>query len=369
MTITDVRLARPGAEGTFKQDGREYTASWNVTTDDYRYQGKSIVDYFESNNTYDGSKGTVALPWYGRALDYGLSNDAGALCDNISPRLIDGSQFDWKVTAHFKSAKQEEEEQNEDENGDTTNDPTAWAPTLDVSFVEEVVPCEAAVYRDGFTFLAGEQPIYEPGDGEPGGVRFPKGVAIVNSANEMFDPAPERRRCHMLLRFGKYVEEFPDAVTDAFMAVNDKRVKFKIKDRNAKGGAIFSESFGALQLQIQSVNAAIVRKNNRTVWNVTTDILVALKDEDWRYKILDRGVWTLGTSGKADGNGGVLPAPQTGAPAARMMQDAFGNQITKPVFLNGRGEPNPPNTEHIYLSYSAYPEINYKARFDWLPIV
>lgn len=369
MTITDVRLARPGAEGSFKLDGREYTATYNVDTDSYRYQGKSIVDYFERNNTFEGSKGDVALPWYGRSMDYGLTQDVGAVCDSIKPELLDGSQTNWRVTAHFKSAKQEEEEQNETENGETTNDPTAWASTLDISFIEEVVPCEKAIYRSGFTFLEGEQPIYEPGDGQPGGDRFPNGVAIVNSANEMYDPAPEKRKCMMLMRFGKYVEEWPDSVTDAFMAVNDKRVKFKIKDRSAKGGAIFNQSFGAHELQIQAVNATIVRKNNRTVWRLTTDILWSLDDETFRYKILDRGVWTLGTSGKPDGMGGTLPAPESGAPAARMMQDGFGNTVTKPIFLNGRGEPNPPNAEHIYLHYSVYPEVNYKARFDWLPII
>lgn len=366
--VTDITHAYPGAEGTYKSSGREYTAHYNIQTDGYQYQGQDIADYCRDNLDYDGSGGRVYLPHDGRYLRYGRTVDREVICDTLTPRLKDGSSTLWTLEAHFKSAKEEEEETNENEAGEATNDPTEWAPTLEISFVEEVVPANKATYRFGFKHQT-EGTIYMPDEDD---------VPIVNSADVMFDPPPEKRVSRMLLRFMSYEKKCPPKLDWAPGSVNSKFVTFKIRDKQAANGTIYKESFQEYELQIGGVSGSIVRKNGRTVWQISTDVLVMddawiKRGEEtewtgWRAAVLDRGTYTYAGSGAPDGKGGSLAAPMSGAPAVRAMQDANGNQITKPVFLDGKGQPNPPSAQKVYLCYSIYPERDFKKLFKWLPI-
>ncbi len=368
MTITDITQAWSATKGATNNKGREYTASYNVETDSYNDQVKTIIDYFATNTTFNG----LAIPYLNKPYQFGNDLDVMALCDSVTPSRVSGSQYNWTVDFHYKTADQEEDETQEDESGNASNNPMDWNWTVDISYADYSRPVTHATYRGGHTgdnFLD----VFNTGDGADQAI-----IPPMNSAGTVFDPALERSALRQVFRFGKYRHEYPDGMADNWRAVNSKAFGIKVKDPNVvnKNGrprtdkTLISWNFEPFQCQVVSANASVVRQNNMTVWKISSEIH-ADYEFGYRVKIADRGIVALGNAGAPDGIGGSLSSgnpASTGIPEDRTMRDVLGNTLAEPVLLDGNGQPLAKGLPAVYLEWSIYPEIDFGDFNEWLPI-
>jgi len=358
MTITDISLAWTGTTGTSSNSGREWTASYNVETDSHLDQTKTIVDYFKTHNLF----GSLDLPYLDTYYEFGNDIDRVALCDTITPKRKDGSQKHWLVDFHYKTPEEEEEETGETEEGEATNNPLKWRTTCDVSFIEYSRPVAKAIYRDGMT-----NGLIEPA----------QEYAVVNSAMVVLDPPLDRAAMQQLFRFGKYRHRYPDGAKDAFRAVNSKPFRIRVRDPDlvdedgdpAHTDRALDATFQPFQCQISSVNGALVRKNGKTVWQLSTEMLVDY-EFGFRVDVLDRGVSAKAGDGDPDGMGGEFSAidDPAGRPRQRQLVDPNGVPITEPVLLDGNGQPLDLGADPVYITWSIYPEADYMDFVDFLPV-
>ena len=358
MTITSVTLAWAGSTGVSNNDGREYTATYRVETDSYLDQTKTIIDFFKGNTSFDG----LALPYLDSSYQFGNDSDIVALCDSITPKRAAESQQHWTVEFHYKTPQQEEDETGETEAGGSSNNPLQWRTTCEISFVEYSRPVSTATYRGGMT-----NGLIEPGDE----------YAVVNSAMTVLDPPLERAAMKVLFRFGKYRHRYPNSAKNAFRAVNDKPFKIRVRDPDlldedgdpAHTDRALDLSFEPFQCQISSVNAALVQKNNATVWQLSAEML-ADYEFGYRVDVLDRGLSAKAGDGDPDGMGGFFSPSDavTGRPKERRLLDAKGVPITEPVLFDGNGQPLALGADPVYITWSVYPETDFADFKDFLPI-
>ena len=370
MTITHISLGWDATTGDRSNKGRTYSATYRVATDSYNDQTKTIIDYFQ-NNTRDHA-GTIDLPYLNSSYSFGRDYEALALCHKITPAREQGSQTNWLVKFDYKTPEQEEDETQEDAKGEATNNPLDWNWTVDVSFADYTRPVTHATYRGGHTgtnFLR----MFETADGKDRAV-----LAPMNSAGTIFDPPLEWNCLRQVFRFGKYRHEYPDGMADNWRAVNSKGFEIEVKDPNVvnKNGLprtdkkLLGWHFDPFQVQVVSANASVVRKNNMTVWQISSEIHCDY-EFGYRVQVPDRGVVALADQGAPDGMGGTFSAgdpASTGIPEERSMRDKLGNAMQQPVLLDGNGQPLAKNKPVVYLTWSIYPETEFQSFKDWLPI-
>ena len=359
MSVTNVALAWAGSTGSSTKQGREYTATYRVETDTHLDQTKTIVDFFRDNARFND----LALPYLDSSYSFANDVDPVALCDSIAPKRAENSQQHWSVEFHYKTPDEEEEETGETENGEASNNPLDWRMTCDVSFVDYTRPVTKAIYRGGFAhnFLdVGEE------------------YAVVNSSFAVLDPPLERSAMQQLYRFGYYRNTYPGWVDQAFRAVNRNPFRIQIRDPNTvdeRGqpdgeGAILDSTFLDFTCQISSVNGAIVRKNGLTLWRMSTEMLVD-NEFGFRVDVLDQGVTAIGGDNYPDGMGGNFVEANwaAGTPAQRRIMDPNGMPITEPILLNGNGQPLKLGDPPVYVTWSIYPETDFRILNDFIPVV
>ena len=358
MSVTNVALAWAGSTGSSTKQGREYTATYRVETDTHLDQTKTIVDFFRDNARFND----LALPYLDSSYSFANDVDPVALCDSIAPKRAENSQQHWTVEFHYKTPDEEEEETGETESGDASNNPLDWRPTVDISFVEYTRPVTKAIYRGGMT-----NGLLQEGQEYP----------VVNSAMTVLDPPLERAALQQLFRIGKYWFEYPWVAKFAFRAVNKRAFSLLVRDPNMIGkdgkptedeGAL-SVSFSPFQCQIASLNGALVKKNGLTVWKLSTEMLVD-REFGFRVDVLDRGLSAKAGDGDPDGMGGYYSASDDvdGRPQERRLLDANGVPLTEPVLFDGNGQPLELGADPVHITWSIYPEHDFKAFTDILPI-
>ena len=371
MTITKITRAWAGTNGDRTNKGRTYQSTYRVETDSAHDQTKTIVDYFRDNERDPDNN--INIPYLNSSYEFGNDADALALCHSISPKREDNSQTNWVVDFDFKTAEQEEDETKEDEKGKNTNNPLDWRWTVDISFADYSRPVFHATYRGGHTHINNLLENFETPDGVDNPIMPP-----MNSAGTIFDPPLERNAMRQIFRFGKYRHEYPEGMADNWRAVNSEGFNIKIKDPNVvnKNGFpradknLLSWHFDPFQVQVASANATVVRKNNMTVWQISSEIHCDY-EFGFRVSIPDRGLMALAAAGSPDGLGGQFAAGNpaaTGIAEERSIRDKLGAPLQEPVLLNGNGQPLPKDEPAIYLKWSIYPEVKFNAFNEWLPI-
>ena len=358
MSVTNVALAWAGSTGSETKQGREFTTTYRVETDTHLDQTKTIIDFFRDNASFGG----LALPYLDSRYAFANDTDTSALCDSIAPKRAENSQQHWTVEFHYKTPDEEEEETGETESGDASNNPLDWRPTVDISFVEYTRPVTKAIYRGGMT-----NGLLQEGQEYP----------VVNSAMTILDPPLERAALQQLFRIGKYWFEYPWVAKFAFRAVNKEAFSLLVRDPNMIGedgrptedeGAL-NVSFSPFQCQIASLNGALVKKHGLTVWKLSTEMLVDY-EFGFRVDVLDQGLAAKGGDGDPDGRGGTWAEADipNGVPHTRQLLDPNGVPITDPVLFNGQGQPLTLGADPVHITWSIYPEHDFKAFTDILPI-
>ena len=151
----------------------------------------------------------------------------------------------------------------------------------------------------------------------------------------------------------------------AFRAVNKEAFSLLVRDPNMIGedgrptedeGAL-NVSFSPFQCQIASLNGALVKKNGLTVWKLSTEMLVDY-EFGFRVDVLDQGLAAKGGDGDPDGRGGTWAEADI----------PNGVPITDPVLFNGQGQPLTLGADPVHITWSIYPEHDFKAFTDILPI-
>jgi hypothetical protein len=366
MSVTNVALAWAGSTGSETKQGREFTTTYRVETDTHLDQTKTIIDFFRDNASFGG----LALPYLDSRYAFANDSDTSALCDSIAPKRAENSQQHWTVEFHYKTPDEEEEETGETESGDASNNPLDWRPTVDISFVEYTRPVTRAIYRGGYTnhnVAPGDLWWFNVGDD----------AVVVNSAGDTLDPPLERAALQQLFRFGKYWFEYPWVSKFAFTAVNSRPFEVLVRDPNMIGKdgkptddqAALMTSFNSYQCQITTLSGALVRKNGATVWKLSTEMLVD-REFGFRVEVLDRGLHASAGDGDPDGMGGFYsPGDEVeGRPDKRRLLDVNGIPLSEPVLLNGAGQPLMVGQLPVYSTWSIYPEHDFKAFTDILPI-
>ena len=58
-----------------------------------------------------------------------------------------------------------------------------------------------------------------------------------------------------------------------------------------------------------------------------------------------------------------------GTPAQRRIMDPNGMPITEPILLNGNGQPLKLGDPPVYVTWSIYPEVDFRILNDFIPVV
>lgn len=257
-----------------------------------------------SNNKNDGPKtvkATPGLPRKGSIYNYHGETDAGAVVTDIDAVRENESWEYWTVEFRYSSKQTESKD---DQESNLT--PTERKPKYRWGFAAEYEVLEGAISGGAGFFAGGSQ-----GDsGGAGGGQFginPRNVAVCNSAGDVYDPAPKRKR---------YILELHITINEANF---DHKQWLEYQD------ALNDDMFFGIPKGVAKINAQGSQEafeKSQRYW--ISGYLVQFKKEGWKLKLLDYGphYWEGGrgtgqrrrflderghpTMGLLDGNGGQL---------------------------------------------------------------
>jgi hypothetical protein len=318
---------------------REYVTVYHVTTNDQNDGPQIVVDA-------DG------LPVIGNQYTgVGNDEDLNAYCVSLTPTRVPGSLYLWRVVAKWttipgpglggEGSASRKIKVNKDLD-EPTDDPIEFHDEMEVSSASYTAPVEKAKYIDGF-------------HSNVENFRAPNSLGpVINSALAVYDPPIEKDDTRMVVRVTRNLRIFP---------WNDAK-----KYRDAVNSDTFTinrvaanHTFQPFTCKITSIQGTFQITNGVPNWKVTYEFQV--KEETWRYEVVDRGVVAGAREGDPNGRGGTISASDivTGVPQVRRMTDPSGLPITEPVLLDGNGQPKAPEADTVYITYAIYNEYPFAA--------
>lgn len=223
----------------------------------------SRVFLVKTNNKQDGAQAVLAAPALPQLFDAYQTEtelDSAAICVGRRPNQIDEKV--WEVRIRYSSSQEDNETDTPE-----TSDPLDLQPLITMGFETFQVPLEGAIDADA-------------GPGDPN-----LGDAIVNSANEPFDPPPMKDQSRPIL------------------SITINLPRFDIEEAKTYQDALNNDPFfGADQRQWKMMGITTSGRTKATtggldVFYFPISYTMAFNRETWDFFILDRGTFFI------DGNG------------------------------------------------------------------
>lgn len=316
MAVIDHQQHGDGVTSSFRRkEGAEYTAHYQITTDDPDDEAKTIRDYVLAN-----------IADFGDAYSFAGKTDATAILQSITPTREAKSFYHWKVALQYAPQSADKPEENEDENGDPTEDPLEFRRSISIDRVEITKPVEQAMYLGGYS--AQRDAV----------IGLNNWAIPMNSAYVPFSPGLER----------------PASLIQCTVTWNVANVTInKPCDVLNVGAMQIPLYFGLQWLGIQPLTCKMnIHRCSAKVtngiyhWEETRGFLY--DPDTWVVEIADRGLGASVEAGAPDGRGGYVSADDAhwdreGLPPTRRLQDADGVPLSEPVLFDGNGQPLKPD--------------------------
>jgi hypothetical protein len=317
MAVLSHALHGDGVTSTFRRkEGPEYTAHYQVITDDHLDEADVVRDYVLAN-----------IADFGDVYSYGNGSDTKAVLQSITPTRDANGWYSWKVALQYSPQSATKPEENEDENGDPTEDPLQFRRQIQIDRVEITKPVEKAWYLGGYSAQR-DLAIGVNNQSVP-----------INSAYVPFSPGLER----------------PSSLYQVTVTWNVANVIVHGKPNDVLNAAQMQIPlyFGLQWLNIAPLTCKMnVRRLTAKVTNGVyhwEESRGFLYDPDtWVQEICDRGMDAAVEQGAPDGRGGYVQADDVhwdreGVPPLRRLTDADGVPISEPVLFDGNGQPLQPD--------------------------
>ena len=337
-----------GSTGSIDRDGPvEYTALWKLQVDDPLDQVQVILIWWQLNQFRLG-------------FPYQYANDAfGSLAtaQNISAdRMLETVDW-WVVKVKFS---RESDDSKQDQGDSHTTDPLEYRPIIRCSSNAVSQPAQLLKYIEGYqnrmsNILLNRQIAEDSGKTMP-----------VNSADVPFDPLPQINSYHWYISVEQNLASF-DANLAFVGFTNSLSLRFDYKGFTR--GPVAPD-----QCRIRDCEIELTRENTVDFWKVRYYIEVKPDGEDFKHRIIDRGLSAVAIAGRPDMHGGTFAPGNQNTPVPEVIKrapvvgiiDAHELPLREPVLFNGDGEALPPETEAIVVGIW---DEDKKTDFNVLPVI
>jgi len=314
VTFTSHEKHWNGVTGGYSEYKPEYTAVWRLFTDNPLDQAQKAIAYVEAE--------IAAL---GDSYEYANDSYASAFLKRIDVNRELGTTDVWIASLHY--GVPDDNAQNLDENGNPTDNPLDWRPELHLSTVQYSRPMDRAYYLGGYK---GRSHDAMPKD---------KLTPVVNSAFVPFDPPAEADHSRRVLQVTRNLGWLnADVIRNNL--INKSNVTFSYRN--------LSQSAGKYKAKTRDLSVAMQRTNG--VDHLQVSVYVDIyedRDEDWTFRIPDRGFDARAWQGDPDGKGGTYDPNEErpgGNPYTRRLVDLDGTPFSIPPLFDGDGQPVIPFT-------------------------
>lgn len=347
MAIDGIATVLPDSQtASFKLGSSEAQATFRVYTTDPE-DGPNLV-----------SRAT-GVPRLGSF--YIVGNDVNPLltCTEITPNRHPDSRLTWNVLCKFETPESEDDKSGKDEDGKPTKDVEQWHPEIDISYSAVSRPVRYAYPYGALTLKDFRiDPSTAPGAtiGWPG-MRGDQETVVLNSANQVMDPAPEIDYSRFNLRIKKFKLEFPtQQALDFKDSVNED--PFDLKN-NKLGFKMHIPRYAA---RIMNIGGTLKWQENLPYWEVLYEMLIDT-EFGWLGMYPDMGFGEELKVGDDDGNGGTISNSDIlrngGRNIVKPFTDSEGVPLTEPQLLDGKGKRLKAGKETKYVLYSEYKQMNF----------
>jgi hypothetical protein len=332
-----------GATGGYSDYKPEYTAVWRLVTNDANDQSQKAIAYVES-----------AIAALGTPYEYANDSYSQAFLKRIDVNRELGTTDVWIASLHY--GVPDDDESNLDNNGNPTDNPLDFRPEMHLSTVQYSRPMDRAYYLGGYT---GKSHDSMPKD---------KLTPVVNSAFVPFDPPAEADHSRRVIQITRNLA-WLDADVIKNNLINNAACRFSWRN--------LSQSAGKYQAKTRDLSVSMRTTNGIDHLEVSVYVdIYEDRDEDWTFRIPDRGFDARAWEGDPDGKGGTYdPNEQRpgGNPYTRRLVDQDGTPYSIPPLFDGDGQPAIPFTSaggDVFIRDPAIGRWGYyeTADFSTLPI-
>lgn len=304
---------------------RRYIREADLTLEDREY----VETFFVKTDSKQHTPREIALAAGVPRRGDPHPEDEFSICDSVVPDLADNSDRHWVVRCHYSVPEGTQPVSGDDE--EAAQQPDAVIPRIQIRYVSRTEPL----------------------------VKDVTGRPLLNSAGARFVDVPEVDRDYTeLIISGRVRFENFDLDTSA-------RYRNRIND----GPFLNNEARTCRMINIDaSTEDAEFRQQDgrilvRTVWNIS--ILVHIRDS-WDIEIVDEGHYE--NSSGVTGLIVVTPTSFSGLNITydnfRPIEDADGNAIQEPVFLDGNGNRLGSGQQPVFIPFFPYETANFSDLLD-----
>ena len=354
MAVTGATFSRGGWTGSVDEKlNTTFSLSYNATTDDINDGPKTVLEYFDSEES---------LPFIADRYNIGTDVDIYAYCNSVNAKPYKENPKLWTVSVGFKLPDSRDAQNAAEAN------PLYRRDEVSVSFSTVTKTPTHGYYKSLYPIGA------EPPFGWRQGDFMPLMTLGRNPSPVPEAMLPEVLRGDQIVTITRYLSFYNAdffrqyvlrAVNSDVRTFNDPTYKY-VDTWNPRE-ALLTNASGNLQYE-----------NGVSFWKVTMSI--HLKRETWDSVIPNKNYYRSGALGDPDGQGSVISEDQLvlfGNHANSHITDRNGHPVAEPVWLDERGQPLGPregkgldrerqeNTPHqldyIHLRYNCYEELPYGA--------
>ena len=351
MAVTGATFSRGGWTGSVDEKlNTTFSLSYNATTDDINDGPKTVLEYFDSEES---------LPFIADRYNIGTDVDIYAYCNSVNAKPYKENPKLWTVSVGFKLPDSRDAQNAAEPNPLNRQDEVSVSfstvtKTATVGTKYDNLFCGAFNFGDRMPLLTtGANPSPVPESLLPDTL---SGDQIVTIKRYLGVYDAHFYRQYVLRAVNSDVRVFNDPI-------------YKYLDTWSPGEALLTNVSGNLQYE-----------NGVTFWVVTMSI--HLKRDTWDSLIPNKNFYRSAALGDPDGNGGTISEVtlvKDGNSPNEHATDRNGHPVAEPVWLDNFGQPigprianpgddrgadllgTPDPDEYLYLRYNTYRELPYGA--------
>lgn len=335
MSVSSVRLLHVGQSGDWTAQKRTYKGRYLVKTT-HATDGQNVV------------LSDPRLPFYGSFFNFNGAVDPLAICTAKNASRNEQTLTVWYVDATWETQdRQDPNDQKQDDNGKPSDDPEKWRDKWEWVGAKFTGPLDDAIcVSDAIPLI------------RPRGSAGPP----VNAAGDVFDPPEQKDISRVGLRITTTRRVFPTAQALQYRDAINKDAFFIRKP----GLSLRVLPFQAKLEPINGVGLWYRRPDGREIPYAQIVYEISLRDEGWRFPILNRGFNRRQLDSDEDDNGNIISPHDVGKKANRTkIKNSDGEDTNTVCLLDFDGQPLNKDQQPTKILYAGYPELRFAPLKIW----